>query len=1067
MKIVRIILIYTFILLQVSPSVAQCNLKEFNRIMASARTLWEKNEYEKAFNKLNAAKAVCPDSAKAVDAQYTLFNLHITNQNINLINQRKQLLRKQLELEAQKVETQNRANDLDYALALNRSLLEESQKQANALAKSLETVKLARSKANALSEVNRLNAKDSYMDFLQSIKDGRKLNLYLLTIGIDKYEKIPFSLKGCVNDAKTVDTLFRRQKGILFDTIIGASLHDSMATRENILNTLKGMAMKAKRNDLFVIHFSGSGSVKDGGIVPFDGIFEKGQVNNFVSPKAACDILLNCAANILFIFDANNGDLFFKPIIRANESLNPKLLRNKIMVLGASSKGEEAHEKRIDNISHGILTHALTYGMLQKQADLDNNEVVYLDELFSYAKDFVLQQQEKQTPFILIPQAIQNFPLYQLDSVFELPAKELDLSEVMQFEYALMSDKILDFEQFQSQKLSFEDSLKVFLHNASHTSDINQKAQEYEFIANLLQSPPIYTQFDNIIRDSFYSISRYFFDNRDYKKSEKYTRLARAYRFGNIKVQQRESAWLLAHSVLLQNRYNEAKIKYLNLGDTEGVIEQINNLQKSGIKNANLERLKIEFEKLIIRQKQEEEKKSQKIESIWTWADSLQTQIAESEDTISILKLYTLISDSLSRFYLKHPADETIKSKLIAYLSEKANFAIYAKQYSVAEKAILQILNIDSTQTHVKATLADALLLQNKYEAAKKIYAESLEKGAVYTRFVELREMGIQHPDFERVVKDLQLKENEDEADDDNTFLSIEDTIDSIVGLNDTARIYHIFSLKVDSLKTVYEKDTLNQNIKNDLMQLLSQKIEYAFYLRKFKEVEESVTYGLYLDPLKRNTDYLSNYYLYSGHAFLLQNQADKAIIAYKKSTSLQLASNPRPTNIIYSMNKDIDKLAKSTFNKNIIEKIKKDLMFDIYEKFKKGQFKDFSECDSLFQLVNFKRKADTTDLFLQELYTNLSPIYFNTALFYKEYEKAEWAIREEIKYYDEEFPLKLAKALMFQHKISEATPIYLQYADNIENLDEVIDALRYLEMEGISANIIEPLVKKLIQSLK
>ena len=103
--------------------------------------------------------------------------------------------------------------------------------------------------------------------FLQ-MQHGFSQNKYALLIGINKYQKknkdntvgidSANSLKGCVNDAKSIKELMISEFGFKPANI--KELYDFAATRKNILAAINSLLLKCKPGDVAVIYYAGHGS---------------------------------------------------------------------------------------------------------------------------------------------------------------------------------------------------------------------------------------------------------------------------------------------------------------------------------------------------------------------------------------------------------------------------------------------------------------------------------------------------------------------------------------------------------------------------------------------------------------------------------------------------------------------------------------------------------------------------------------------------------------------------------------------------------------------------------------
>ncbi len=115
------------------------------------------------------------------------------------------------------------------------------------------------------------------------------------------------------------------------------------------------------------------------------------------------------------------------------------------------------------------------------------------------------------------------------------------------------------------------------------------------------------------------------------------------------------------------------------------------------------------------------------------------------------------IQKSIINFYEVYPVK--LDSTLSSAYSNGAWYALMSKEFKQAEEFAQKGLSKDPSQYWIFSNLAPALLLQNRWEQAKKIYEEkqNLPRGDKTMREVflgdltDLEKEGITHPDFEKV----------------------------------------------------------------------------------------------------------------------------------------------------------------------------------------------------------------------------------------------------------------------------------------------------------------------------
>ena len=93
---------------------------------------------------------------------------------------------------------------------------------------------------------------------------------------------------------------------------------------------------------------------------------------------------------------------------------------------------EETQSEPKDRGIGGFFSVALIKSFSDPEADLDRNEVIYLDELLLYTSREVRKEARKlnksQNVFAVVPSTMTNIPLIQLADTFALPKKEIAFS---------------------------------------------------------------------------------------------------------------------------------------------------------------------------------------------------------------------------------------------------------------------------------------------------------------------------------------------------------------------------------------------------------------------------------------------------------------------------------------------------------------------------------------------------------------------------------------------------------------------------------------------------------------
>ena len=281
--------------------------------------------------------------------------------------------------------------------------------------------------------------KDRTRRDLHFIKAGFKPTIHLLLIGIDDYPGKSQDLRGCVKDVQDIAEVFKKQEEKLYKKVNLELLLNEKATISNIIENIEDIIKKAQPLDYVFIYFSGhAGSEdldkdgeKDGFFCayPADGeatINEKGH-KMFYAPlegEKVCNLLMDSKSTVLLFSDFCHAESFIQPLIDANHSTEVHQLTHNVFAMSAC-KAEETAGEQADG---GFFSQAVKRCFETKEADLDNNGVIYLDELYQYVLKEVAKQREEQTPVVCIPTTTVNIPILQFGDKFNFPERELLLS---------------------------------------------------------------------------------------------------------------------------------------------------------------------------------------------------------------------------------------------------------------------------------------------------------------------------------------------------------------------------------------------------------------------------------------------------------------------------------------------------------------------------------------------------------------------------------------------------------------------------------------------------------------
>jgi WD40 repeat protein len=250
-----------------------------------------------------------------------------------------------------------------------------------------------------------------YFDGMES-----EMRLFILSVGINKYENPSYQLNYAIDDAKAYNKLIKKGAGNIFQSIEEYFIKDSEASKTNIEQMFNQIALKARPEDVFIFYFAGHGAMSSEDndenssffIIPYDVTNIYGN-HKLLQEKAisSYEILelskLIKARKQLFILDAcqSGGALAALNSRGANrEKAIAQLARSTgtffLLASGAVQFASEARE-----LGHGIFTYAILEA-LEGKADGGNPDAkITASELKSYVEERVPELTRK---YMLTPQ---------------------------------------------------------------------------------------------------------------------------------------------------------------------------------------------------------------------------------------------------------------------------------------------------------------------------------------------------------------------------------------------------------------------------------------------------------------------------------------------------------------------------------------------------------------------------------------------------------------------------------------------------------------------------------------
>ncbi len=241
--------------------------------------------------------------------------------------------------------------------------------------------------------------------------------LYILAVAVNKYANSQFDLRYAIADATDFAAELERQETKLrnFGRTEIVPLHDTQATKANILLALRDLATRVKPEDAVVVYFAGHGTAQQNQfyLIPHDLGYQGAR--NRVDPAGLSAVLSHSisdrelerafegidAGQFLFVIDACNSGQALEAEEKRRGPMNSRGLaqlayEKGIYVLTAAQSYQAALEP--SDLKHGLLTYALVEeGLKQEAADFAPKDgTLVVREWFSYVIDRVPQMQEQR-----------------------------------------------------------------------------------------------------------------------------------------------------------------------------------------------------------------------------------------------------------------------------------------------------------------------------------------------------------------------------------------------------------------------------------------------------------------------------------------------------------------------------------------------------------------------------------------------------------------------------------------------------------------------------------------------
>lgn len=265
---------------------------------------------------------------------------------------------------------------------------------------------------------------------IQVVFDGEaaQTDLYILSIGINKYKNPKYDLDFAVNDSKAFTKAVIDGGDSLFYNIYEFAITNEQATKEVITKTIEEIRKKIGPEDVFLFYYAGHGVMslpKEGAeadfyIVTHDVTNLYGEIDMLNEKAISASELMQFSMDIaaekqLFILDAcHSGGALNSFATRGDgrEKALAQLARSTgTFFLTAAQDAQYANE--VGNLKHGLFTYALLEIINGDNGDNGDGKIT-INEIKSYVEDRVPELSEEHRGSAQYPTSYsfgQDYPL--------------------------------------------------------------------------------------------------------------------------------------------------------------------------------------------------------------------------------------------------------------------------------------------------------------------------------------------------------------------------------------------------------------------------------------------------------------------------------------------------------------------------------------------------------------------------------------------------------------------------------------------------------------------------------
>ena len=242
-----------------------------------------------------------------------------------------------------------------------------------------------------------------------------KPKLYVLAIGVSKYEDKNLTLGFAAKDAKDFAESFLKQKGGLYRDVVAKILTDEKATKDEIIDGFDWISKETTSKDVALVFLAGHGINDSGGVyyyLPVNTDMEKLRRTGVPFTEMKNTVASLAGKTILFIDTCHSGNVMGARAVATDITgvVNELASAENGAVVFASSTGRQ-YSFEDPNWGNGAFTKAVVEGINGK-ADYTGKGRITINMLDLYISERVKElTRGKQTPATAKPQTIPDFPL--------------------------------------------------------------------------------------------------------------------------------------------------------------------------------------------------------------------------------------------------------------------------------------------------------------------------------------------------------------------------------------------------------------------------------------------------------------------------------------------------------------------------------------------------------------------------------------------------------------------------------------------------------------------------------